>query len=102
MNPTALFTMSYTGLDIIVRSVEKDNHSSIPMGFYQLAKSFNIDRGFTLIDLLIVYFADKSGMIGRAHRTRELYGRVTEVHLAFESKPVFTDNHLDRIVTTPT
>ena len=44
----------------------------------------------------------KPGMIGRAHRARELYGRVTEVHLALESKPVFADNHLDRIVTTPT
>ena len=47
-------------------------------------------------------FAEKPGMIGHAHRARELYGRVTEVHLALESKPVFADNHLDRIVTTPT
>jgi len=45
--------------------------------------------------LLIVLFAEQPGMIGRAHRTRELYGQVTEVHLAFESKPVFTDNLLD-------
>ena len=37
----------------------------------------------------------KTGMIGRAYRTRDLYGRVTEVHLAFESKPMFADNHLD-------
>ena len=45
-------------------------------------------------------FAENPGMIGRAHRTRELYGRVTEIHLAFESKPVFADNHLDLIITT--
>ena len=45
--------------------------------------------------LLIMLFAEKPGMIGRAHRTRELYGQVTEVHLAFESKPVFADNLLD-------
>ncbi len=67
MNPMALFTMPHTGLEINVRTVEKDNHSNIPMGFHQLEKSSNIDRGFTLIDLLIIYFADKSSMIGRAH-----------------------------------
>ena len=44
---------------------------------------------------MTMLFAEKPGMIGRAYRTRELYGQVTEVHLAFESKPVFTDNLLD-------
>jgi len=29
-------------------------------------------------------FAEKSGMIGSVHRTRELYGRVTQAHLAAE------------------
>ena len=40
-------------------------------------------------------FAENPGMIGRAHRSRELYGWVTEAHLAFESKSVFADNLLD-------
>jgi len=45
--------------------------------------------------LLIMLFAEQPGMIGCVHRTGELYGQVTEVHLAFESKPVFADNLLD-------
>ena len=40
-------------------------------------------------------FAENPGMIGRAHRTRELYGRVTPVHLAPEREGVRADNLLD-------
>jgi len=45
--------------------------------------------------LLIMLFAEKPGMIGRAYRTRELYGRVTPVHLAPEREGVRADNLLD-------
>ena len=41
--------------------------------------------------LLIMSFAEKSGMIGSVHRTRELYGRVTQAHLATERDGVHTD-----------
>ena len=40
-------------------------------------------------------FAEKSVMIGRAHRTRELYGRVTQAHLTAERERVRADNLLD-------
>jgi len=36
-------------------------------------------------------FAEKSGMIGSVHRTRELYGRVTQAHLVAERDGVHTD-----------
>jgi len=45
--------------------------------------------------LLIVLFAEQPGMIGCAHRTRELCGRVTPVHLAPERERVRADNLLD-------
>ncbi|MDP6651636.1 MAG: hypothetical protein QGF90_05940 [Gammaproteobacteria bacterium] len=40
-------------------------------------------------------FVEKPGMIGRAHHTYELYGRVTEIHLAPEHEQVRAGNHLD-------
>ena len=36
-------------------------------------------------------FAEKSGMIGSVHRTRELYGRVTQAHLAAERERLRAD-----------
>jgi len=45
--------------------------------------------------LLIMLFAEKPGMIGRAHRTRELYGRANQAHLAPEREGVRADNLLD-------
>ena len=41
--------------------------------------------------LLIMSFAENSGMIDSVHRTRELYGRVTQAHLAAERDGVHTD-----------
>ena len=67
MNQMILFTISHTGLDISVRTIAKDNPSSVPIGFHHLMKSSHRNRGFTLTELLIMAFADKSGMIGRAH-----------------------------------
>ncbi len=40
-------------------------------------------------------FAEQPGMIGRALRSRELYGRVTPVNLAPEREGVRADNLLD-------
>lgn len=45
--------------------------------------------------LLIMSYADKPGMIGSVHRTRELYGKVTETHLAAAEKRVRSDTLLD-------
>jgi len=53
MDPTALFTMSHTGLENSVRTIEKDNRSSVPMGNHQLTRLSNRPRGFTLIELLV-------------------------------------------------
>ena len=99
MNPMALFTMSNTRLEISVRTITKDNRSSVPIGFHHLTKSSNPDRGFTLIELLIMSFAEITGMNRRGYRSCELYGRITQAHRARECKPVLVDNHLDWIVT---
>ncbi|SVB90846.1 uncharacterized protein METZ01_LOCUS243700 [marine metagenome] len=40
-------------------------------------------------------FAGKPGMIGRAHRTCELYGRVTQAHLTAERERVRADRLMD-------
>ena len=45
--------------------------------------------------LLIMSFADKPGMIGSVHRSRELYGKVTDLHLAAERHQVRSDSLLD-------
>ena len=37
----------------------------------------------------------KSGMIDSVHRTRELYGRVTQSHLPAERNGVHSDNLMD-------
>jgi len=36
-----------------IRTIEKDNRSSVPMGNHQLTRSYNRPRGFTLIELLV-------------------------------------------------
>jgi len=53
MNPMALFTMPHMGLENGIRTIEKDNRSSVPMGNHQLTRSYNRPRGFTLIELLV-------------------------------------------------
>ena len=45
--------------------------------------------------LLIMSFAENSGMIDSVHRTRELYGRVTQSHLAAERNGVHSDKLMD-------
>ncbi len=45
--------------------------------------------------LLIMSYAEKPGMIGSVHRTRELYGKVTEAHLQAERHRVRNDALMD-------
>ncbi len=45
--------------------------------------------------LLIMSYAEKPGMIGSVHRTRELYGKVTEAHVQAERNKVRNDALLD-------
>ena len=45
--------------------------------------------------LLIMSFLEKPGMIGRVHRTRELYGRITQAHLTSERQQVRADRLMD-------
>ncbi len=45
--------------------------------------------------LQIMSFAKNSGMIDSVHRTRELYGRVTQFHLAAERNGVHSDKLMD-------
>lgn len=45
--------------------------------------------------LLIMSYAVKPGMIGSVHRTRELYGKVTETHLRAEANRVRNDALID-------
>jgi len=40
-------------------------------------------------------FLEKPGMIGRIHRTRELYGRVTQARLTAERERVRADRLMD-------
>jgi len=49
----ALFTMSHTGFENRIRTIEKDNGSRVPMGNHQLTRLTNCPRGFTLIELLV-------------------------------------------------
>ena len=53
MNPMALFTMPRMRLENGIRTIEKDNRSSVPMGNHQLTRLTNRPRGFTLIELLV-------------------------------------------------
>ena len=45
--------------------------------------------------LLIMSFAEKPGMIGSVERTRELYGKVTSLHLAAKAQRVRADTLMD-------
>ncbi len=45
--------------------------------------------------LLIMSFAEKPGMIGSVHRTRELYGKVTAEHIEAERRRVRNDVLMD-------
>ena len=45
--------------------------------------------------LLIMSFADQPCMIGSAHRSRELYGKITTAHLAADCRRVRCDSPLD-------
>ncbi len=45
--------------------------------------------------LLIMSFLEKPGMIGSVHRTRELYGRVTQAHLTAERERLRADRLMD-------
>ena len=45
--------------------------------------------------LLIMSFLEKPGMIGSERRTRELYGRGTQFHLAAERNGVHSDKLMD-------
>ena len=45
--------------------------------------------------LQIMSFAENSGMIDSVHRTRELYGRGTQSHLAAERNGVHSDKLMD-------
>ena len=45
--------------------------------------------------LLIMSFTEKAGMIGSLHRVRELYGKITEVHLQAERERVRNDALMD-------
>ena len=49
----ALFTMPHTGFEYVIRTIEKDNRSRVPMGNHQLTRLTNRPRGFTLIELLV-------------------------------------------------
>ena len=49
----ALFTMPRIRLENGIRTIEKDNRSSVRMGNHQLTRSYNRPRGFTLIELLV-------------------------------------------------
>jgi len=40
-------------------------------------------------------FLEKPGMIGSVHRTRELYGRITQAHLTSERERVRADRLMD-------
>lgn len=45
--------------------------------------------------LLIMSFAERPGMIGRQHRIQELYGKVTDAHIAAERNRVRNDDLMD-------
>ena len=45
--------------------------------------------------LLIMSSLEKPGMIGSVHRTRELYGRVTQARLMAERERLRTDRLMD-------
>lgn len=45
--------------------------------------------------LLIMSFTEKPGMIGSVERIRELYGKVTDAHLAAQAQRVCADNLMD-------
>lgn len=45
--------------------------------------------------LLIMSFAERPGMIGSQHRIQELYGKVTDAHIAAERKRVRSDGLMD-------
>ena len=45
--------------------------------------------------LLIMSYAEKPGMIGSVHRTRELYGKITEAHIQAERNRVRNDALMD-------
>ena len=45
--------------------------------------------------LLIMSFAEKPGMIGSVHRTRELYGRITQANFTSERERVRADRLMD-------
>ncbi len=45
--------------------------------------------------LLIMSFAEKPGMIGSRHRIQELYGKVTDAHIAAERNRVRNDGLMD-------
>ena len=45
--------------------------------------------------LLIMSFSQKPGMIGSVERTRELYGKVTSLHLAAKAQRIRADTLMD-------
>ncbi len=45
--------------------------------------------------LLIMSYAERPGMMGSLHRTRELYGKVTPAHIRAESNRVRNDELMD-------
>ena len=45
--------------------------------------------------LLIMSYAERPGMIGSLHRTRELYGKVTQAHIRAEQNRVRNDGLMD-------
>ncbi len=65
------------------------------MGFYRLAKSSNIDRGYHL-DRSADRILCRQIPYDRPFTLQpELYGLVTEAQLVIEHEPVFTANDLD-------
>jgi len=45
--------------------------------------------------LIIMSFSQKPGMIGSVERTRELYGKVTSLHLAAKAQRIRADTLMD-------
>ncbi|MDH3712357.1 MAG: DUF3303 domain-containing protein [Gammaproteobacteria bacterium] len=45
--------------------------------------------------LLIMSFAEKPAMIGSVHRSRELYGKVTDAHIEAERRRARNDSLMD-------
>jgi len=56
---------------------------------------FNENTGCTDRLLLIMSFAEKPGMIGSVERTRELYGKLTPLHLAAKAQRIRADTLMD-------